>query len=160
MEKARPVLLCCLLILSFIICGCSTFSIKNYRSREKFIEDINKSIKSGEINIILKSDSVKTLSDGGKIINDTLFASDILIPINQINKISYRGHIGGLFVGMASGFITGVITGVAIGSKFPNTQEGSDHASTYYFITPIVGTALGTLIGGVLGWKTTYKLDF
>ena len=64
--------------------GCSsTYTLKDFSSREKFYEDFNNFAADKNINIILINDTSITASYGGSISNDTL---DAITNVQEIGK--------------------------------------------------------------------------
>lgn len=77
--------------------GCSsTYSIKDFSSKDKFYENFNNHVKNEDVNITLINDSSFTINDGLVLENDTLFSFAKLeekdvrtYPLSLITKIRY-----------------------------------------------------------------------
>jgi hypothetical protein len=54
--------------------GCSTYTIKDFPSKEKFYQDFNSSVKNKDVNITLLNDSSFAIRDGAVLENDILFS--------------------------------------------------------------------------------------
>src|ERR1035437_9263046 len=88
----------CLLSALFFM-GCSTYTIKDFPSKEKFYEDFNNSAKNKDVNITLINDSSFTIHDGVVLENDTLFSFAKLeeryvrtYPLSLITEIRYLNN--------------------------------------------------------------------
>lgn len=150
-----------LFLILFSFYGCSSLSVTDYSSKQDYISHINSSIVRTKIEIYLKNDSVITSKNGGLINNDTLFLSSSFIPLNQINKLSYKTYpLTSCLLGSGAGILAGLLTGVILESTYPSNQEGHGHSENAFVISSLAGLVAGTLIGGFIGWETTYKLDF
>ena len=63
-----------LFLFALLFIGCSTYTIKDFPSKDKFYEDFNNSVKNKDVNITLINDSSFTINDGAVLENDTLFS--------------------------------------------------------------------------------------
>ncbi len=82
-------------IFSFLLVGCSsTYTIKNFTSKEKFYEEFNRSAKNKTVKVTLTNDSSITALNGANISNDSLFFTNQVlkeekIESNEIKNIKY-----------------------------------------------------------------------
>jgi hypothetical protein len=90
-----------LLILSTLLfIGCfSTYTIKNFSSKDKFYQDFNNSVKERDIKVVLSNDSSFTLMHGAVLENDTLFAFEeynekkyMSLALSDLEKINYTSN--------------------------------------------------------------------
>jgi|ERR1035438_4002930 hypothetical protein len=89
-----------LFLLALILMGCSsTYTIKNFSSKEKFYQDFNNSVKERDIKVVLSNDSSFTLMHGAVLENDTLFAFGqynekkyMSLALSDLEKINYTGN--------------------------------------------------------------------
>ncbi len=146
--------------------GCSsTYTLKDYPSKQKFYEDFNSSVKGKDIKIILTNDSTVNSYNGAIIRNDSLiFKSNTKyskrIPLKGISKISYRNNWLGipshLLTGSAAGFVAGFIIGRASDN---NTQAGDARFGYIFIYTWIAGTVAGIIWGLIDGYTYTYQFN-
>jgi hypothetical protein len=80
--------------------GCSsTYTIKDFSTKDKYYEDFNNSIKNKDVNITLINDSSFTLNGGAILENDTLFSFAKLeeknmriFALSDITEIRYTNN--------------------------------------------------------------------
>ena len=82
--------------LTIIFIGCSsTYTIKDFPSKEKFYEDYNKFMKDKKVKVTLTNDNSFTILDGSKISNDSIvyitntIKKDIIIKQSEIKSLRY-----------------------------------------------------------------------
>ena len=86
-----------IVFISLVILGCSsTYTIKDFSSKEKFYDDFNNSAKYKNIEVQFVNDSSLTIDNGAIIIRDTLYALGFRthkkfgsIAISKIKNIDY-----------------------------------------------------------------------
>lgn len=85
-------------ILIFVGCS-STYRITDFKSKDEFYKDINKSINNREVDVTLKNDSTFTTNENGAQVNEnflslTLYRTviDTAIPTNEIKNIDYSSN--------------------------------------------------------------------
>ena len=62
-------------LLALLLMGCSsTYTIKDFPSKERFYEDFNKFAQNKDVEITLINDSSFTINDGTVLENDTLIS--------------------------------------------------------------------------------------
>ena len=90
---------CLLSALALLLTGCSTYTIKDFPSKEKFYENFNYHVKNEDVNITLINDSSFTINDGVILENDTLFSfakfeeRDVrTYPLSVISEIRYMNN--------------------------------------------------------------------
>jgi hypothetical protein len=83
-------------VSSLLFVGCSTYTIRDYPSKDKFYEDFNHSAGNKDVNITLINDSSFTINDGVVLENDSLFSFALLeerdvrtYPLSLITEIRY-----------------------------------------------------------------------
>src|ERR1035437_4416946 len=79
--------------------GCSTYTIKNYQSKEKFYQDFNNSVKNRDVNITSVSKGSFNINDGIVLENDSLISyrkserkEKISIGVSDLKDIIYTGN--------------------------------------------------------------------
>src|ERR1035437_523103 len=80
--------------------GCSsTYTIKDFPSKEKFYQSFNKSEKDKNIKVVLRNDSSFTVMHGAVLENDTLFAFGeynekkyMSLTLSDLEKINYTSN--------------------------------------------------------------------
>jgi len=151
-----------ILLLFLLMIGCSsTYTIKDFSSKDKFYQSFNTSVGYKDINITLNNDSQVTIFGGGTLKHDTLYTLTDVFPVETIKNINYRtkGGDGSVLDGILSGVIIG---GIAALLTYKSIQRKGDNEGPYGFYDfVLIGT--GALFGGVtgyyIGWKTTYQFN-
>jgi hypothetical protein len=87
-------------LLAFLLTGCSTYTIKNYQSKEIFYQDFNNAVKNRDVNITTVDFSYIDINDGIVLINDTLISYEkserqekISAAVSDIKDIYYTGTV-------------------------------------------------------------------
>jgi hypothetical protein len=88
------------LLLCLFIMGCSSsYTIKDFSTKDKYYEDFNNSVKNKDMNITLINNSSFTLNDGAVLENDTLFSFAKLeekniriFALSDITEIRYTNN--------------------------------------------------------------------
>lgn len=85
-----------LLTSAFFLAGCSsTYTLKNFSSKEKFYEDYNKFMKDKKVTVSLTNNDSFTILDGSKISNDSVvyitntIKKEIKIKQSEIKSLKY-----------------------------------------------------------------------
>ena len=87
-------------LLALLLMGCSsTYTIKDFPSKEKFYEDFNNSAQNKDVNVTLINDSSFTINDGTVLENDTLISYGKLegkdkrsFALSDITEIRYANN--------------------------------------------------------------------
>jgi hypothetical protein len=148
-----------LFLLALILMGCSsTYTIKNFSSKEKFYKDFNSSVGSKDMNITLSNDSLYEISGGGLLKHDTLYTSEYIFPVNIIKTVQYKTTLKSTLFGIFCGEL---VIGIAGGNILHNNINKLDFASTlmYGSIVVISGGIIGGIAGYFIGWDVTYQFN-
>ena len=86
--------------ITILFTGCSTsYSIRDYSSKEKFYNDFNSFAKNKRLVVTMESDSTFIINQGAAIVNDTLcslnnfiLAGRKKIATNEIKEINYLSY--------------------------------------------------------------------
>jgi hypothetical protein len=84
-------------LLALLLMGCSsTYTIKDFPSKEKFYEDFNNSAQNKDVNVTLINDSSFAINDGIILENDTLFSlegkDNRSFALSDITEIRYKNN--------------------------------------------------------------------
>lgn len=84
-------------LLALLLMGCSsTYTIKDFPSKERFYEDFNNSAKNKDVNVNLINDSSFAINDGIILENDTLFSlegkDNRSFALSDITEIRYKNN--------------------------------------------------------------------
>ena len=84
-------------LLALLLIGCSsTYTIKDFPSKERFYEDFNNSAKNKDVSITLMSDSSFFINDGIILEDDTLFSlegkDNRSFALSDITEIRYTNN--------------------------------------------------------------------
>jgi uncharacterized protein YcfL len=84
-------------LLALLLIGCSsTYTIKDFPSKERFYEDFNNSVKNKDVSITLMGDSSFSINDGIILEDDTLFSLEgkdkRSFPLSDITEIKYANN--------------------------------------------------------------------
>jgi hypothetical protein len=147
------------LVLALLLSGCSsTYTIKDYSSKDRFYRDFNRSAKNKDLNITLLNDSLEQTTDGAVIMNDTLYTSTNIFPINNIKTVKYNNITKPIILGILAGGIIGSLI------SLPIMKNNPGHSLLDPFIYAIIitsaGEALGGAVGWYIGWDVTYKFNY
>jgi len=89
-------------IVFLILIGCSsTYTTKDFSSKEKFYEDFNKSVENKNVKVTLMNDSSFNSRENTRIANDTLYFMSNLqaekkIPLSEIQSIKHNYNTSSL----------------------------------------------------------------
>ncbi len=89
-------------IVFLILIGCSsTYTVKDFSSREKFYENFNKSVANKNVKVTLMNDSSFNSRESTRIANDTLYFMSNLqtekkIPLSEIQSIKHNYNTSSL----------------------------------------------------------------
>ena len=150
-----------LFIFSLLLLGCSsTYTVKNFSSKDRFYRDFIRSADTKDLNITLLNDSLVQTTGGVIIKHDTLFTSTNVFPVNIIKTVSYKTEGGGgsLPLGILSGAVSGIIIAVLAGNAY-QSKEMDITPITYYMLFPPLGAVIGGIVGWFIGWKTIYQFN-
>ena len=150
---------CTLFLLSvFILIGCSsTYTLRNYSSKEKFHKDFNTSADNKDLNITLLNDSLVQTTDGGILKHDTLFTSTGAFPVNIIKTVNYKNRLKSSIYGCLSGVF---VIGIAGANILHNNISNLDFTSIQLvFLVPAAGAIIGAMTGYYIGWDVTYQFN-
>lgn len=140
-----------LIILSFIILGCSNNYFLNRKSPDSFIDQLDKEKASADKIEITTSDQKKIMVKDIQVVKDTIFGEDLnyykiyKIGFDEIQTIKIKGRPSatkGFFLGFLIGSPIGFATGMIGGDKNQFFDRG--------WRVLIAGSSLG-LIGGIIG---------
>jgi hypothetical protein len=140
--------------------GCSsTYTIKDFSSKDKFYQSFNTSVKDHDMNITFTNDSLFEITGGGNLKQDTLYTLTNSFPIETIKNINFRTKGGGrsILIGVLSGLATGLIAAVVY-NKSHQREEDFD-AVAYYFLFPPAGAVVGGIVGWFIGWNNIYQFS-
>ncbi|MCL5030321.1 MAG: hypothetical protein M1480_15025 [Bacteroidetes bacterium] len=77
--------------ITILLVGCSsTYTIKNFSSKEKFYENFNNSAKNKTVKVTLSNDSSFTALEGTNITNDSLFFTTQILKEEKIESNAIR----------------------------------------------------------------------
>ena len=84
-------------LLALLLMGCSsTYTIKDFPSKERFYEDFNKFAQNKDVEITLINDSSFTINDGTVLEDDTLFSLEgkdkRSFALSAISEIRYKNN--------------------------------------------------------------------
>lgn len=150
-----------IIFLSLMLYGCaSTFTIKDFPSKQKFYDNFNNSVRDKNLTVtLMNKKSIEMI--GAKIKADTLFSRISNIPITDVNDISYKNHLPstiiGFFLGTSLGIITGLI-GYGVIDK-NNSQSNSKAAGNFLTISSALGLVAGIITGWLSGFKYIYQFN-
>ena len=151
-----------LFISSALLTGCSSsYTIKDFPSKDKFYQSFNKSVGQRDIDITLTNDSQVSKFGGGILKHDTLFTITESFPIESVKNINFRtkGGGGSELVGILSGVIVGGIVALL---TYKSIQRRGDNEGPYGFFDFIIiasGAVAGGVTGYYIGWKTSYQFN-
>jgi hypothetical protein len=150
-----------LIVLSLLLTGCSTYTIKDFPSKEKFYQSFNSSVGYKDIDITLTDNSQRTIYGGGTLKQDTLFTLTDVFPIETIKNINYRtkGGGGSILVGILSGVIVGGIAALLTNKSIHRLGDNEGPVGFYDFVLIGTGVLVGGVIGYFIGWNTTYQFN-
>jgi hypothetical protein len=163
-------------IVPFLFIDCSsTYSIKNFSSKENFYNAFNKSVDSNSVKVTLITDST-FITDNVKILNDSIFYSQpgyelknqkIIsdssrdfttfgnrIPLNKIKKLSYNNR----WRGFEYGAITFIVPGTFAGILSTAGKDYTGLTTTTYIVSLASGIA-GGIFGAIFGWNYIYQIN-
>jgi hypothetical protein len=149
-------------ISALFLMGCSsTYTIKDFSSKDEFCQSFNTRVGSKDIDITLSDNSSRTIYGGGILKHDTLYTLTEVFPVDLVKSVKYnaKGDKGSVPVGMLCGVIVG---GAVALSTYKSVQRLGDNEGPYQFYEfVLMGT--GVLVGGItgyfLGWNTTYQFN-
>ena len=86
--------------ISLVILGCSsTYTIKDFSSKEKFYDDFNNSVKDRDVEITFTNDSSFASNNGVAVEGDSLYSLNLYvvkanakISLSQLKEINYAGN--------------------------------------------------------------------
>jgi len=89
-----------IIILSLLLFGCSsTYTIKDFSSKQKFYDDFNNSVKDRSVEITFTNDSSFSLNNRVDVEGDSLYSlnpyimkTNAKIALSQIKEIIYTGN--------------------------------------------------------------------
>jgi hypothetical protein len=165
-EKMKYYYLISLIFLAFLIGCSSTYSVSDFSSKEKFYDDLNKSMHDKSIKVILINDSSYVINNNVRISNDSLVLLNpeesvgnnlALEKVKKISSINKGNKIlTGLWVGASTGFLISL-------PMIAMNNRGGNHGSTQsLFPASLVYTASGGIIGVAIGsiFDRTYIYQF
>jgi hypothetical protein len=157
-------------LLSLLFMGCSsTYTIKDFTSKDKFYEDFNSSAKSKDVNITLMNDSSFTINDGVVLENGILFSVEgkdkKSFPLSDVAEIKYTKNDsasasiflnnGGIYRGKnittGSDSIYFTVTTSTAKNNTPPMHIGIDKVKTVTYKTWLRSSLVGLLSGGIAG---------
>jgi hypothetical protein len=147
------------LLSALIFMGCSTYTIKDFTSKDKFYQSFNKSVGQRDIDITLTDNSKRTIFGGGTLKQDTLYTLTGVFPVESIKKINYSAKDGSELIGILSGFLIGrIAAALAIESIKKKGDWGEDY-EIVYFVFMVPAAIIGGVTGYFIGWNTTYQFN-
>jgi hypothetical protein len=142
-----------LIILSFIILGCSNNYFLNRKSPDSFIDQLDKEKASADKIEITTSDQKKIMVKDIQVVKDTIFGEDLnyykiyKIGFDEIQTIKIKGRPSA-----TKGFFLGFLIGSPIGISIGMIGGGIEGGVAGLILAPtlgIIGGIIGSISGGV-----------
>ena|SRR5665647_1634442 len=139
--------------------GCSTYTIKDFTSKDKFYQSFNKSVEQRDIDITLTDNSQRTIFGGGTLKQDTLYTLTGVFPVGTIKKINYRTKDGSELVGILSGMLIGGIASAIAIESIKKYGEWKKDFEIVYLVFMVPSAIIGGVTGYFIGWSITYQFN-
>ena len=151
-------------LLTLFLIGCSSiYKVNDFPSRDEFYADFNKTAYDHTVKVTLNNDSSFIITEDVTVLNDTLLFSTKKpnvnfekLPTNQIKKLSFNSHLGGIKYGFISCAVPGLFLGLAISLT---TETNSGENTNYIYSVPLISGAVGGIIGYIFGHNYIYQFN-
>jgi len=149
--------------------GCSTYTIKDFSSKDDFYKDFNNSVKDKDMRVTLMNDSAFTINNGIILEHNTLFSLEgkdkRSSALSNIKEIRYANNdstsasiffnngeiLRGKYIRIDRDSIHFTATASTTNNNIAPIQIEIDKVKTVAYKTRLVSSLIGVLAGGVAG---------